>query len=94
MILAVFVQFRKEYRQMSILLQAENCSKSFKGLVAVKNFSAELEEEHIYGLIGTNGAGKTTVINMLSGVLAPTSGKIIYQTLRAGSLTAWQRRVS
>lgn len=72
---------------MSILLQAENCSKSFKGLVAVKNFSAELEEEHIYGLIGTNGAGKTTVINMLSGVLAPTSGKIIYQ---GTDITSWK----
>ena len=51
----------------------------FKGLQAVKNFTATLEEGKIYGLIGTNGAGKTTVINMLSGVLTPTSGKIIYQ---------------
>ncbi|MCI9468987.1 MAG: ABC transporter ATP-binding protein [Oscillospiraceae bacterium] len=52
---------------------------SFKGLQAVKNFSAQLEAGKIYGLIGTNGAGKTTVINILSGVLTPTSGKITFQ---------------
>ena len=52
---------------------------TFKGLQAVKEFSAQIEAGRIYGLIGTNGAGKTTVINMLSGVLTPTSGRIIYQ---------------
>jgi branched-chain amino acid transport system ATP-binding protein len=47
--------------------------------MAVKNFSCKLEQGRIYGLIGTNGAGKTTVINMLSGVLKPTTGEIIFQ---------------
>jgi branched-chain amino acid transport system ATP-binding protein len=47
--------------------------------MAVKNFSCSLEPGRIYGLIGTNGAGKTTVINMLSGVLKPTTGDIIFQ---------------
>ena len=51
----------------------------FSGLLAVKKFECALEQGHIYGLIGTNGAGKTTVINMLSGVLHPTTGEIIYQ---------------
>ena len=64
---------------MPVLLQADHCQMSFKGLQAVKEFSASIEEGKIYGLIGTNGAGKTTVINMLSGVLTPTAGRIIYQ---------------
>ena len=64
---------------MSVLLEAKNCQMVFKGLQAVKNFTATIEEGKVYGLIGTNGAGKTTVINMLSGVLTPTSGQIIYQ---------------
>ena len=51
----------------------------FNGLMAVKNFSCKLESGRIYGLIGTNGAGKTTVINMLSGVLKPTSGEILFE---------------
>lgn len=64
---------------MPVLLEADKCQMTFKGLQAVKEFSARMEEGKIYGLIGTNGAGKTTVINMLSGVLTPTSGRIIYQ---------------
>lgn len=64
---------------MALLLEAKDCQMFFKGLQAVKSFSASLEEGKIYGLIGTNGAGKTTVINMLSGVLTPTAGQILYQ---------------
>ncbi len=64
---------------MDYLLEARDCQMFFKGLQAVKSFSASLEPGKIYGLIGTNGAGKTTVINMLSGVLSPTAGKILFQ---------------
>lgn len=52
---------------------------TFRGLQAVKDFTATIEKGKICGLIGTNGAGKTTVINMISGVLVPTSGKITFE---------------
>ena len=74
-------------KSVSLLLEAKNCGKSFKGLQAVKNFSAQIETGKIYGLIGTNGAGKTTVINMLSGVLEPTSGQILYD---GKDITGWK----
>lgn len=64
---------------MSAILKIDNLSMNFKGLKAVDSFSAVLEENRIYGLIGTNGAGKTTIINMLSGVLKPSSGTVIYK---------------
>ncbi len=64
---------------MSVLLETKKCQMTFKGLQAVKDFSVTLEEGKIYGLIGTNGAGKTTAINMLSGLLVPTSGQILYE---------------
>ena len=63
---------------MSAILQIHNLDKHFRGLKAVRSFTAAFEENKIYGLIGTNGAGKTTVINMLSGVLKPTSGTISF----------------
>ena len=75
----LFAEREKGAKIMPILLEAKNCQMTFKGLQAVKNFSAVIEEGKVYGLIGTNGAGKTTVINMLSGVLTPTAGQIIYQ---------------
>ncbi|MDY0236539.1 MAG: ABC transporter ATP-binding protein [Gudongella sp.] len=64
---------------MTILLETKSLEKHFKGLKAVKDFTVEIENNKIYGLIGTNGAGKTTVINMLSGVLKPSSGKVYFQ---------------
>lgn len=64
---------------MAAFLELQHCQMTFKGLQAVKEFSATVEQGSICGLIGTNGAGKTTVINMLSGVLTPTSGKILLE---------------
>ena len=64
---------------MSVLLEAAGLNMHFKGLKAVNDFNAKIEKGSICGLIGTNGAGKTTVINMLSGVLEPTSGKILFE---------------
>ena len=64
---------------MSALLEIDHLTMNFRGLKAVDDFSASLKENNIYGLIGTNGAGKTTIINMLSGVLKPSSGSIIFR---------------
>lgn len=64
---------------MTPILQADGLTMNFNGLHAVSRFSLSLEKGKIYGLIGTNGAGKTTVINMLSGVLKPTKGHIFLE---------------
>ncbi|HIX63332.1 MAG TPA: ABC transporter ATP-binding protein [Candidatus Mediterraneibacter colneyensis] len=64
---------------MSNILEIQNLTKNFRGLKAVDNVSFTVEEGCITGMIGSNGAGKTTVFNMISGVLVPTDGKIIYK---------------
>ncbi len=64
---------------MAALLEAQHCAMTFKGVQAVREFTAVLPPGKIYGLIGTNGAGKTTVINMISGVIRPTRGKILFE---------------
>jgi branched-chain amino acid transport system ATP-binding protein len=60
------------------LLELENCTMNFGGLVAVSELSFCLGQNDLLGLIGPNGAGKTTVFNMITGVHHPTSGKIIF----------------
>jgi branched-chain amino acid transport system ATP-binding protein len=51
-------------------------TKRFGGLVAVQNMSFALAENEVLGLIGPNGSGKTTMMNLISGALRPTSGEI------------------
>ena len=63
---------------MSTCLNISELEMQFKGVKAVHNVSMNLEAGKLYALIGTNGAGKTTIINMISGVLKPTSGKVTF----------------
>lgn len=64
---------------MSNILEIHNLSKDFRGLKAVDNVSFTVEAGGITGMIGSNGAGKTTVFNMISGVLVPSQGEILYK---------------
>jgi len=58
------------------ILNIQNCTKRFGGLVAVRNLTMALTQGDLYGLIGPNGAGKTTVFNLITGVYSPDEGSI------------------
>ncbi len=58
------------------MIQLQDVSKSFKGQLAVQNLSLKVQEGEILGLLGANGAGKSTTINMLLGFLSPDSGTV------------------
>jgi branched-chain amino acid transport system permease protein len=57
-------------------LSIEGLRKAFGGLVAVDDLSFSVKRGEIVGLIGPNGSGKTTVLNLISGALAPDAGAI------------------
>jgi len=59
------------------ILETVHLEKRFGGIVATNDLSLAIEKGARHALIGPNGAGKTTVINLLTGVLAPTEGRII-----------------
>lgn len=65
---------------MESIIKTENLSKSFKRgsntLFAVKNVNFTLEEGDFVNIIGRSGSGKSTFLNLLSGLLKPTEGKI------------------
>lgn len=60
------------------VLNVENLTKRFGGLVAVNNVSFNVKKGELLGLIGPNGSGKTTVFNLISGVYRPDAGTILY----------------
>ena len=60
------------------MLTIKNISKSFDNFSVIENVDFNLEEGKIYGLIGKNGEGKTTLLNCLCGVLTPSDGDIFY----------------
>lgn len=76
------------------LLQIEGLTKRFGGVVAVDGCSFSVQRGTITGLIGPNGSGKTTVLNMLSGYLASDAGSILFDGKRIGrpDPTAMYRR--
>jgi branched-chain amino acid transport system ATP-binding protein len=63
---------------MAALLDAQDVTKRFGGLVAVKAVDLDIEEGEIRGLIGPNGAGKTTLFNLVTGILPPSEGRITF----------------
>lgn len=63
-------------KQPRAVLSVKNVTKRFGGLVAVSNMSFDVAEHEMVGVIGPNGSGKTTMINMISGVYKPTDGRI------------------
>ena len=58
------------------LLRTEGLTRHFGGVAAVEALSLAMEDGEILGLIGPNGSGKTTALNMLSGFLAPDAGRV------------------
>ncbi|MBO5778360.1 MAG: ABC transporter ATP-binding protein [Clostridia bacterium] len=58
------------------MIELENLTKRYGSLTAVDHLTCTIEPGKLYGFLGVNGAGKTTTMNMITGCLAPTEGKV------------------
>jgi branched-chain amino acid transport system ATP-binding protein len=61
-----------------VILEVQDVSKHFGGLVALDRVAFSVPEGKIVGVIGPNGAGKTTLFNVINGVYAPSGGRIVF----------------
>ncbi|MGD8947067.1 MAG: ATP-binding cassette domain-containing protein, partial [Desulfobacterales bacterium] len=63
------------------LLKVLNLYKNFGGVQAIQNLNFELAAGELLGLIGPNGSGKTTAVNLITGFVKPTEGEVLYRGL-------------
>ena len=59
------------------MIEAIGLTKRFEDIVAVDHIDAQIREGSVFGLIGTNGAGKSTFLRMVAGILRPDEGKVL-----------------
>ncbi len=64
---------------MSEQLELINLTKQFGGLVAVNKVNFSVSKGEVVGILGPNGSGKTTVLNMISGALSETDGRVMFE---------------
>lgn len=73
------------------IIRTENVTKRFGPMVAVDNVTYSLREYEVAGIIGSNGAGKTTFFNLLTGFYPPEEGRVLYRGEDITRLTPQQR---
>jgi branched-chain amino acid transport system ATP-binding protein len=66
------------------MLEVQQLTRKFGGLVAVNQVSFRVNQGEIFGLIGPNGAGKTTLFNLVTGLIPPSSGQMIFDGVPLG----------
>jgi branched-chain amino acid transport system ATP-binding protein len=64
---------------MTAMLEVRGLAKSFGAVTAAKDINVDIHEAEVVGVIGSNGAGKTTFINMVTGYLKPSAGTIVFK---------------
>ena len=70
------------------MLELKDLTKTFYNFTAVDHVNLEIRKGELFGFLGPNGAGKTTTIKMITGLLAPTSGKI-----SLSGIDVWQNQL-
>ena len=76
--MAIIKKFRiKSFKEKKPIIKLENISLSFKNRSILENISFNLNQGQILGLLGPNGVGKSTIFNIITGLLKPNHGSII-----------------
>jgi branched-chain amino acid transport system ATP-binding protein len=73
---------------VSMLLKVDSLRKEFDGVKAVVDLNFQVNDGQIFGIIGPNGSGKTTVFNVITGIYTPTSGCCLFKDMSILGLPA------
>ena len=75
--MAIIKKFRiKSFKKKQTILRFENISLSFEKRQILENISFEINQGEIFGMLGPNGVGKSTIFNLITGLIKPDKGEI------------------
>ena len=75
--MGIIKKFRiKSFKKINSIIEFENVSLSYGNRLILENISFKINEGQIFGMLGPNGVGKSTIFNLITGLIAPKSGKI------------------
>ncbi|GAK59832.1 spermidine/putrescine ABC transporter ATPase subunit [Candidatus Vecturithrix granuli] len=72
----------------------QNLRKEFDGVIAVDNFTVDIEKGEFFSLLGPSGCGKTTTLRMIAGLEAPSAGQILLEGKDVSDTPAYKRQVN
>ena len=75
--MAIIKKFRiKSFKNTNSIIELNNISLSYGNRLILDNLSFKINEGQIFGMLGPNGVGKSTIFNLITGLIKPNSGKI------------------
>ena len=75
--MAIIKQFRiKSFKKQNSIIELENISLSYGNRLILDNINFKINEGQIFGMLGPNGVGKSTIFNLITGLITPQNGKI------------------
>ena len=75
--MAIIKKFRiKSFKNINSIIEFENISLSYGNRLILDNLNFKINEGQIFGMLGPNGVGKSTIFNLITGLITPNNGKI------------------
>ena len=75
--MAIIKKFRiKSFKNLNTIIEFNNVSLSYGNRLILDNLDFKINEGQIFGMLGPNGVGKSTIFNLITGLIQPNNGKI------------------
>ena len=88
----IIKKFRiKSFKQKKPILKLQNISLSFQNRQILENISFEINQGEIFGMLGPNGVGKSTIFNLVTGLIKPNKGDIIIKNEKVNEYPIFMR---
>lgn len=84
-------QTQSNHQEKPVIFETRSVSKRFGGLAAIEDVTLKVKQGEIHGIIGSNGAGKTTFLDICSGFLKPNSGSVYFSGVNVTQLSPDRR---